>query len=93
MNVTIPARVFEDLLKTADPQIAEIARMTARTFHDLEDMPKDGTPVLFRTAMTLRYKPYVTAHKQGEARYQWFDPRGQWVKLDAPPVGDWMELR
>lgn len=93
MNVTIPAKVFEDLLETADPKIAEIARLSARTFRDIEDMPKDGTPVLFRTAMTLRYTPYVVARKKGEGRFQWFDPRGQWIKLDEQPEGDWMPLR
>lgn len=86
------ARVTATSVEMAQRQEAEINQTLERVIetHDLSTVPS-STPVCFHTTMTIRHQPYKALHLDG-GRWQWFDPRGQWVKLDYHPVGTWSPL-
>ncbi len=93
--VTIPEIVYNRLMEIAstsgDDQIMKAAETLKVVTDDLETCPRDGTPVVFHTRMTLRYMPYVAKNRldAGEiGRWQYL-MEGQWVKLDHEPVGTW----
>lgn len=93
--VTIPEVVYNRLMEIAseagDEKIMAAAEGTKVFTLSLESCPKDGTPLVFHTRMSLRFMPYKAKHRiaQGQTgRWQYFD-QGQWVKLDHEPVGTW----
>lgn len=93
--VTIPAVLYNRLMEIAseagDRQVMDATEATKVYTFSLDTCPKDGTPMVFHTRMTLRYMPYVAKSRldAGQTgRWQYFD-QGQWVKLDYEPEGTW----
>ena len=93
--VTIPEIVYNRLMeiasKAGDEQVMQAAEALKVRTNSLESCPRDGTPVVFHTRMSLRFMPYKAKHRiaQGQTgRWQYF-AEGQWVKLDHEPVGTW----